>query len=77
MLKYFMAVQLKLLQALLCHIDESFCSSPRQVQRQMEREKGRTGEKGRKAAEEEIETGKRANLCKQISFVVSALYAAS
>lgn len=39
LLKYFMAVQLKLLQALLCHIDESFCSSPRQVQRQMERER--------------------------------------
>lgn len=71
-----MAVQLKLLQALLCHIDESFCSSPRQVQRQMEREGERHGkrEKERKAAEVEIETGKRA---KEISFVVSALYAAS
>lgn len=70
-----MAVQLKLLRALLCHIDESFCSSPRQVQRQMERERKAGPE--RKAAEEEIETGKRANLCKEISFVVSALYAAS
>lgn len=51
--KYFMAVPLKLLQALLCYIDESFCISPRQVQRQMEREKGRNGGQERKAAEGE------------------------